>query len=442
MSNALPTPDVFAKAGLLLLTNNLVISNSVSTQYTKEFRQVGQTVRAKRHPEFQVGSGRVAQVQDVLEGEVTVNLNQQKHVAFKFTSVEETLTMDSLVKSKSLNAAMAQLAQKVDSTVHGIGYRGFYSWAGTAGQTINSATDFFKGPERLTNMAVPMADRHGILYPTDAYSLAGSFTGGASTSIPTGIAESAIRRAQIPMIADVSPMMSQSVLKHTNGAWAGTPLVKGASQTVLYSTEAVRTTYQQGLLIDGLSNATTIKVGDVFTLDGVYAVNPRTKEQLDYLQQFVVRPGTNGSGGYASATETQPDGSSVTLDWDGTYTFSTSGSSEMTIQISPPIIITGAHKTVSAAPANDAPITLVGSGSTGYVQNLVYHREAIALCTADMITPRTGSAAMVSDPDTGISIRYWQWSDGINDEHFHRFDILFGVTCLDPRLGTRLSGTA
>lgn len=438
MANALLSPTVFAKAGLAFLKNNLVMCKKVNLEFTDEFRAVGTTVQAKRYPEFTVGKGRVANVQDVLEGQVTVKLDRQRNVPVKFTTMEETLTVDSLLKSKTLESAMAQLAQQVESELAGIAARGFYSWAGTPGSAINSARDFFYGPQRLTNMAVPMTDRHGILYPDDAYELAGAFTGGTSTSIPSGVADEAIKRATIPMLADVQPVMTQAVYAHTNGAWAGTPLVKGASQNVSYSTASVRNTFSQGLLIDGMTNNTTVRVGDKFTLAGVYAVNPRTKQTLSYLQQFTVMPGTNGSGGYAADTDSA---SGEVDDTAGTYTYSTGGSNEMTIQISPPIITSGAYQTVSAAPADNAALTLVGTGSTAYNQNLVYHRNAVALCMAKPIAPFSGEFDFATDPDTGVSVRYWRWSEGGNDEHYHRFDVIFGATCIDPRLGTVLSGT-
>lgn len=441
MANGLLSPTVYAKAGLALLKNNLVMCKKVNLEFTDEFRKVGTTVKAKRYPEFTVGKGRVATVQDVLEGEVTVNLDRQRNVPVKFTSLEETLTVDSLLRSKTMESAMAQLAQQVESELAGIAARGFYSWAGTAGAAINSARDFFYGPQRLTTMAVPMTDRHAILYPDDAYELAGAFTGGTSTSIPSNIADEAIRRATIPMIADVQPVMSQAVYAHTNGTWAtaGTREVKGADQSVSYSTASVRNTYTQGLLVDGFSNGATIKVGDKFHIEGVYAVNPRTKATQSYLQQFTVKPGTNGSGGYVA--DTDPVSGEVD-DTAGTYTFSTGGSSEITIQISPPIITSGAYQTVSAAPADNADLTLLGSASVAYNQNLCYHRNAVALCMAKPIAPFTGEFDFATDPDTGIAIRYWRWSEGGNDEHYHRFDVIFGATCIDPRLGTILSGTS
>lgn len=429
MTNSIATPTVFAKAGLALLKNNLVMARKVSSQYSSEYARAGakagQTVKAKRHPEFTVRSGRVADVQDVLEGEVSISLGTQKGVDYKFTSIEAALSLDSLLLDKALNAAMGQLAQTVDSDIFSAAYKSTYSWAGTPGQTINSPTDFFKGPERLTDMAVPMTDRHGVLSVRDGYALAGSFTAGSA--FQSDMTKAAVERAKIPMVADVDPVWSQSVVSHTNGTWSGDGLLKGANQDVEYS-EVLTTNYTQTILVDDFSNGATLKVGDVFTIANVKAVNPRTKQTLDYNQQFTVVAPSGSHANYSSTTET--------------YTFSTSGSSEMTITISPPIIASGAYQTVDSVPADDAALTLVGSASTAYAQNLIFHREAYVLVTADLPMPFNGEAAIERDEESGLSLRYWRYSDGRNDEHNHRFDIIYGTQGLDPRLATRLSGTS
>jgi hypothetical protein len=118
------------------------------------------------------------------------------------------------------------------------------------------------------------------------------------------------------------------------------------------------------------------------------------------------------------------------------------GAGAATLRIQLPIVVGGAYATVSAAPVDGAILTFMGAAGTAYRQNAVFHKSAIQLTFAKLIMPRSGRAAYSTDPDTGITIRYWETSDGTNDTHLHRWDILFGVTNVDPRLGTRLSGTA
>lgn len=408
MANTLLTPKIYANTMLALLKNQLVMGKLVRTDFTDEFKQVGQTIYVKRPPEFIVTDGAVAVAQNIVQGEAPITINKQKNVAVKLSSIEDTLTIDQLGKNAVMKSVAAQLAQTIDSAIMEKVIQ-FPSWVGTPGETINSVTDFFKGPERLDDMAVPQTDRNAVLATRDYWAQAGSLTG----LFPQNeAARTALLRAKLPIMGNVDSYMTQSVINLTTGTrtTSGAAQIDGADQNVAYT--SVNTTYTQTLNVKGLTNGNTIKAGEVFTIDGVYAVNPRTKATLDYLQQFVVLSDVTVSGTTAQLT------------------------------IANPIISSGAFQTVSAAPADSAAITWLGVASTNYRQNAVFHKEAIALQFAKLTMPTTGIAAYSTDPESGVSIRYWRFSDGINDEHYHRWDILFGVDAIDRRLGTRLSGTA
>lgn len=410
MANTLLTPKVYANVMLKLLKNNLVMGRLVTTKFNDKFRKVGDTVYIKRPPEFVVRQGAVAQVQDVIEGEAPISIDKQRGVDIEFSSLEETLTVDALLKSNIMNAEAAALAQEIDSDLMEQCLE-FPNWAGTPGQTINSATDFFKGPELMDLMAIPGSDRNGVLHPTDFWALAGAFTG---LYAQEGVANDALKRARIPILGNVQPYMTQSVVNLTCGTRAatGASQVNGANQDVTYASISAND-YKQTLLIKGLTSGQTIKAGEVFTIAGVYAVNPRTKQTTGQLYQMV---------NLADATA---DGSGLA-----------------TLTIANPMITSGAYQTVDAAPADSANIVWYGTASTAYPQNAIFHKSSIALVFAKLTQPYTGEASYATDPETGISIRYWRTSDGTNDTHLHRWDVLYGVKNVDRRLGTRLSGTA
>lgn len=417
MANTLLTPKVYANVMLKLLKNNLVMGRLVTTQFKNEFKKIGNTVYVKRPPEFIIRNGAIADVQPVVEGEVPVVINKQKGIDISFTSLEETLTVDDLLKSAIMNAEAAQLAQQIDSDLIGETFL-FNNWVGTPGETINDARDFFKGPERLDDLAVPQSERSAVLATRDYWQTASSFT--TATFYDNDINRTALEKARLPMLGSVQPYMTQSVRNLTTGTRvAADGNVAGANQNVNYVD--VADTYTQELDYSGLAGAATIALGEVFTIAGVYAVNPRTKDKLDYLQQFVVQEAEIAGGG-------------------GTGT----------VVISPPIIVadTGgaqaktnsAFATVDSVPADGAVITFMGVASTPYRQNAVFHKMSIALVFAKLVMPYSGEASYATDPETGVSIRYWRTSDGINDTHLHRWDVLYGTKMLDNRLGTRLSG--
>lgn len=407
MSNTILTPRIYANAFLKILKNNLVMGKLVTTEFNDTFKKVGQTVYAKRPPEFVVREGRVAQIQDVIVGEVPVVLDKQIGVDIEFTSIEDTLKVDELLNNQIMQAKAATLAQEIDSICMNAVLE-FPAWVGTPGQTVKNPTQFFEAPKRLDNMAVPGDKRCAVLAVDDYWGLAAQFTN--LNYYDNNVNVTALQKAQIPVMGNTQPYMTQSVRTLTTGTRTNGALV-GNGQDVNYVD--VSTTYSQQLAIDGVGANATIKRGEVFTIADVYAVNPRTKAALPYLQQFVV---------LADAVA--------------------NGSGEVTLTIANPIILSGAFQNCSGAPLNNAVITWVGAASTSYNQNAAWHKSAIALCFAKLTRPATGEYAYATDPETGVSVRYWKSSDSTNDVHMHRWDVLLGVTNVDRRLGTRLSGAA
>jgi hypothetical protein len=407
VANNLLTPKVYANVMLKLLKNNLVMGQLVTTRFKNEFKKVGQTIYVKRPPQFVTREGQVAQVQDVDVGEVAVHLDKQRGIDIEFSSIEQTLTVDQLLEDEIMNSQAAQLAQTVDSDLM-LATLEFPSWVGTPGQTIDSPADYFLGPQRMDELAMPGNSRNGVLSPADYWKLAAFFTGFAFNN--SDINRTALSRAQIPLLGNVQPYMTQSVINLVTGTRTnGT--INGANQDVTYL-EVKDNDYAQTLSITGLGAAATVNKGEIFTIAGVFAVNPRTKAKLAFLQQFVVLEDAVATGGGAIAA----------------------------LKIANPIIVGGAYATVDSAPANGAVVTWMGAASTAYPNNVTFNKSSIALAYAKLVAPASGKFSYATDPES--SIRYWQTSDGTNDTHLHRWDLIYGVTNIDRRLGTRQSGVA
>lgn len=414
MANTTLTADVIAKEALAILDNELGWLQKIHRAYEDEFDKnvngykVGDTISIRRPDDGQVRTGATLSATDVIEGKVTLTIDQQIGSDFQFTSTDLTLKISDL-SERVIKPRMINLINYVANDVLTTAYKGFYNWAGTAGQTINSFADFANGPKRLDVMSVPVSDRLALLSPDDHWALVG-----AATSLSnTGAESSAYRNGRLGMLGGVDTYMSQVVPTHTVGVATGTPLVNGATQSVSYDT--AKNTWTQTLNTDGWTNSTTgiLKAGDVFTIAGVYMVNQKTKATTNVLQQFVVMADADSGASTGPAALT----------------------------ISPPIIISGQHRTCSAAPADNAAITVMGTGATGYVQNMVMHKNAMALACVPMEMPQ---AAFNGSRQThkGFSIRVIPIYDGTNDISKWRLDMLYGRKLIDPRLGTRLSGVA
>jgi len=414
MANTTLTADVIAKIALTILDNELGWMDKLHRAHEGEWAEkvngykIGSTLSIRRPADFTVRSGATMDLQDVTEGKVQIAIDQQKGVDFSFSSLDLALS-ETEMGERIIRPAMTNIVNDIASDVLTQAQDGTYHWSGTAGQTINSFADFMKGPQLANEASIPMSDRCAILSPADHAALLGTQTG----LFLTGPAGDAYRRAQLGDIADVTTYMSQVVPTHTNGTWdATTPLVKGASQSVTYAT--AKDTWTQSLSTDGWDTVATITKGSVFTIADVYMVNKKTKVSTGNLQQFVVTADVT-----ANATTT----------------------TDSPLVISPPIIISGPHQTVDAAPADNAVITPVGAASTGYASNLLLHRNAMALCVVPMAMPE-GSVNGHRESDRGLSVRVIPVYDGINDISKWRLDVLYGRKLIDPRLSVRMSGTA
>lgn len=414
MANSVLTIDTIATAAVAILDNELVMAKQVYRGLESEFTNTingyekGDTVSMRRPTDFTVRDGATASNQDVTEGKVALSVDKQKGIDFGFTSKELTLSIGEL-SERVIKPAMVQLANQIDRDLMAL-YQRVPSWVGTPGQVVNSYSDFAKAPERLDEYAVPSNGRSAVLSPQDHWGLLGSQT---SLYIQDA-AKGAYRNGSLGMIGGVDTYMAQNVPTHTVGVATGTPKVNGGSQNVTYAS-VKDGAFTQTLNTDGWTNSTTgiLKAGDVFTIAGVYAVNPVTKATLPFLKQFAVQADADSGASTGPAALT----------------------------IYPAIIASGAFQNVSAAPADNADITVLGTGGTGYRQNMVFHKNAFALAMVPLIAP-PGAVEVSRKSYKGTSVRLIPTYDGTNDKSNFRLDCLYGVKAIDPRLATRVSGTA
>jgi hypothetical protein len=422
MSNTTLTADIVAKEALLILENELGFMKTIHRAHEDEFgKEVngykpGATIRIRRPADFTVRSGAVMDVQDVIEGRLTMTVDKQVGVDFQFTSADLTLSVNDL-SERVIKPAMSSLINHVSADILDTFYKGVYNWVGTptvaaTGVGINSFADFYKGVQRMNEMAIPTSDRACVLSPEDEGALLGSQVALFNQSI-TG---SAYREGTVGMIAGVKTMMSQVVPTFLAGAADNTtPLVDGDETVNTVSYDTAKNTWTQTLVTDGWDpTATAIPVGTVFTIADVYMVNPKTKANTGILQQFVVTAAATTNNSAASDTE---------------------------LTISPPLITSGPHQTVVITSAiNDNAITLVAAANTAYKQNIMYHKNAMGMAVVPLEMPQ-GAVNGSRQSYKGLSVRVIPVYDGVNDVSKWRLDLLYGRTVLDPRLAVRISGT-
>jgi hypothetical protein len=394
------------------LENNLGMANNVHREYKKEFVKVGDTVSIRKPVKFYAADGKTRVNQDVEEANTSITVDKQKHVSWKFSSKDLTLTVEDY-SERYIKPAMIALANTIDRSGHNQ-YTNVWNLVGTPGTTPANFAAMAAAAQRMDEMAVSTDMRRAMLNPAAGYAIAGS----ATALYMNSVNQQAYRKGSIGEIAGLETFRSQNVVSHTVGAYGGTPLVNGASQNVTYA--ASKSTNSQSLVTDGWTADTTgiLKAGDVITIAGVYAMNPVPGEgttgklQMPYLQEFTVLADAD------SGATTGP----------------------ATLTISPAIITSGPYQTVSDAPADNAVITVkTGTASTAYPQNLAFHKNAFALVTCPLELP-DGVEFKARETHKGLSVRVVKQYSIDADDDIIRLDVLYGWKSIYPDLAVRITG--
>lgn len=404
MSNTIVNISDITKVALADFRNELVMGNLVYRDYETQFTEKkGDTINLRRPVRFEAKAGPYAQAQEIVEGTIPLTINQDFNVVFGWGERERSLKIEQ-IRERYIIPAMRALAVKVESSIANL-TTGIYNLAGTRGTTPASYDAFAEGTEILNRLGVPMDKRAAILTPKTDRKVKASIV---ALNNPDMV-KSTFERARRPDIDGVPTFMTQMLRRHTLGAHGGTPLVRGAAQNVTYDTS--KSGFTQTLQTDGWTSAVGLKAGDVFTITGVNSVNYETKADTGVLQQFVITANVTTNATTSSATE---------------------------LTISPPIITSGPYQTVSAAPADDAPISYIGTASTTYGENLIFHRDAIALAMVKMDKPE-GNVKFAQESEDGFNISAYTYFDGDNRETKLRFDAVWGTRLINPGFAARLT---
>ena len=409
MTNVLQNTSLIANEGLMHLENALVFGGLVSNDYSDKFQAVGDTINIRRPAQYTVQRNDLdisGGVQDIVQGTVPVTLTKTGTVAVNITAKERTLSFDRFSEDV-LKPAMIALADEIEQTIAGQYYK-FYHLSGTPGTVPAAFLDLANSGAILTDGAVPKSGRVAI-HGAQATAV---LSDGLKGVFVQSKAKTALEEASFGRYGGFDNYESAHAPTHTVGVATGTPRVNGATQDVTY--DAAKNTFSQTLNTDGWTNSTTgiLKAGDVITIAGVFAVNPVSKQSTNRLQTFTVLADANSGASTGPAALT----------------------------ISPPIITSGAYQTVTAAPANDAEITVkTGTGGTGYKQSLLMHPSAMTLVTRPLDIPSGQGLKTATKSGNKVSVSVSEFVNGNTLAQTIRFDMLYEALVIDPRMGLRLT---
>ena len=402
MSNSLLTIDMITRKSLEILENNLVITRNVNRQYDDSFAvegaKIGSTLRIRLPDRALVTDGAALQVQDDNEQFTTLTVSSQKHIGINFTSAELTMQLDDFAE-RVLKPRISQLASTVDADVANA-YKLIGNSVGTPGATPATALVLLQAQQKLNENAATMSPRYATVNPAANAALVNGLSGFFN---PTDVISRQFKNGMMGenVLGYEEVNMSQSIKSFT----CGTRTATGGTLSAAVSTQGATT-----IAITGAGADATVKAGDVFTVADCYAVNPQTRESTGSLFQFVAL-------------------ADVTL----------SGAGAGNVTVAPIYTAANALATVDSFPASGAAVVFVGASGGQYAQNMVYHKDAIAFATADLLLP--GGVDMAARAvHNGISLRVVRQYDINNDRMPCRVDVLYGYNTIRPQMAARIWG--
>ena len=417
MSNNLLTISKITNEALMVLENELTFTSEVDRNYDDQFAvvgaKIGNTVNVRKPGRFIGTTGPALNVEDFNETSVPVTLSTQFHVDTQFTTQDLALSLD-MFSDRVLKPAIAAIANKIDRDGMAMAVAQTANIVGTAGTVPTDLLTYLTAGAYLDSEGAPRDGRRScIVEPFTSASIVNSLKG---LFVPQEAIASQYRKGL--MGRDSGGMnwkLDQNVVAQTFG--------DNSTDTV---TASVNTTTGTGFLTSGWASSSTISVtaantgiinlnaGDVFTIDGVYAVNPQNRQAYgsNKLRNFVVKT-----------------------------TVAISSGSSANVVVSPAVITAGQFQNVTI-PTTSSTAAVTQFNKTGVVsaQNIIMHKNAFTLAVADLELPEgVHFAGRASDKEIGLSMRVVRQYTINNDSIPTRLDVLYGWAPLYPELACRVA---
>jgi hypothetical protein len=414
MNNTVNPVAIMRGVGELFL-NSMKFANNVNRSYSGEFAdeggKVGWTVNARLPQRYRVNKGQALVIQPINDNIVPITITDQAHVGLEFSMASLKLEIEDYQK-RYIAPAVEALVNQLDFDGLQRMYQEVWNTVGTPGVVPGSTgtlpqaamNTYLNANTKLTAIGIPIAGRIAILSPAMHASL---MSGVAGLFSPAAQIAANFRTGQFAgaALGVEEWYMDQNLAVHTVGALGGTPLVNGANQT------------GSTVSIDGGTASITgyLKKGDVIQFAGVYAVNSMNYQSTGVLQDFVVQADVD-----------------------------TNGSGQASVNIKPSIITSGTNQTVTAAPADNAAVTVFGHASA-YAnlpspQGLIYNPDAFALVMVDLEMPGgVWAAERIRNKALGIAVRFIKDYNVMTDQSPARVDILYGWKAVRPEMAVRIA---
>lgn len=396
MSNSILTPTAVTREALRILHQKLNFVGNINRTYDDSFAnsgaKIGDSLKIRLPNEYTVRTGANLSTQATSETSTTLQVATQKGVDVSFSSAELTLSLDDF-SSRILEPAMSVLAANIEADALTM-YQDVYNIVDQDGTAFTWNT-VLNGRKTLNDNLTPMDNQRAALLSTgSSVKLVDALKGLFQDSNEIG---KQYREGKMGRSAGFDFYENTLLVPHTTGT---------AAKTTGYTVNgAVTANGSTAVVVQ--TGSTTFKKGDIFTVAGCFRVHPETKVSTGVLQNFVVTADYSGGAG--------------------------------TLNFAPAIYTSGGRQNVVAAGmANSSALVKVGAGASELINaDMVFHKDAFAFATADLIMPKGVDFAARQVLD-GISMRIVRQYAISTDTMPCRIDVLYGYKAIRPQLAARL----
>ena len=409
-ANTLLTISMISRDAAMVLGNTLDLAKRVNRDHDQDFgvkaAQIGQTINVRRPIRPTVRTGSVVDIQAITETYSPLSFTNPAGTDYALTSQELTFSVEDYF-DKVVKPSVARIASQIEADGQAL-INQFYGAVGTPGTALTGGASGTALP--AITKALALLNKNDAPRENDRKTLLNDpdFNGVLATSNLTYFHPGAEVSANYTegyqgRFSSFEVFMNQLVQAHTVGTYGGFPVVATTvpANSVWSTSSTIATS-------GWTSGATTLNAGDVFTIAGVYMVNPQTKQTLTTLQQF-------------SVANTISD---------------TSGA--ITLTVYPAVVTTGGFQNVSAAPASGAAINVLGASGAVSQQALAFDRDAIMLAAKELMPYSVGIGKTTTDDQTMIPIRVQQMPDIRTNQEILRFDVMYAWATLYSQLAVRI----
>ena len=368
--------------------------------------KIGNTVNVRRPGRFIGTTGPALNVEDFNETSVPVTLSTQFHVDTQFTTQDLALSLD-MFSDRVLKPAVAAVANKIDRDGLQMAALQTANIVGTAGTPPTGLITYLTAGAYMDSEGAPRDGRRAVVVePFTSATIVDSLKG---LFVPQEAIGEQYRKGLMGRdSAGVNWKLDQNVVSQQFGSFTGTAVCNTSTAT--------------GFLTSGWASSSTISLtatgtvslnaGDVFTIDGVYAVNPQNRQPYgtNKLRNFVVKQAVTGSNGAIS------------------------------VVVSPAVITAGQFQNVSIPSPASSNVNFFNKTGIVSPQNIMFHRNAFTLAVADLELPEgVHFAGRASDKEIGLSMRVVRQYTINNDSIPTRLDVLYGWAPLYQELACRIA---